>query len=1157
METLEVYTLGSGFTLERIFNVIKMIIGSGSFRSILSSAALCTIIALAIGFVYEQNFKAMMKWFFTSTIVSCLFLGSTANIKIVDKLPDEYGRLNASRVVTNVPWGLAILAHYSSAFGDLIGKGFESVFSAAFNVSAYQRTGLIFGTKIVEDLGKINAVDKNLAAGFLYYTKECLYPDISLGHKRKNGFTMQEFANHQDLLSLFRNNSSRARPVHFTKELKELSKGKSVQMYFDNYVSCKTVGNIIADAIEADAKDQFPNIANKFFDAFYPETTNNAFRQHAFQTAVEATYRQFTDSSRNAKDLLMQNIAINSFKNSVNIMDSYASEVSKGAIENTFYQMSELAGKIMPALRSAFEVIVYGLFPIILILLFTPKSKDIFINYAMSLFALSLWVPVFTLLFSITTYHYDTGLNNVGYTLASKSKIEAYNKQISMIMGYLLMFTPIIVGWLFRGNFFGLSGLASSMYHLMTNVTTSQAEQAVKGNVSMGEVGIGNVREDTYTANKFDDNFSLRTGESSIGAGTGSVMRSYANNTSSIDMAGAVSNLGGLSNINMSSQIGSKFDQNISEATNEADRTSSDFIENSSNAYSKLLGFTQHDRSTEGTNYLWQQSLAKEERESVDQARGAVEKFAKEHGISNESAVKLFMSAKGGVSTSKALDKIPFLNAASGDASAGADASKSAALRDAYTTLTSNDLYNKWQQGQATVDNKLTSKSITEGTIQDDDFMKSVKNDFNKAKIASYQHSQAIEKLNSIQEAKGTYASDSKTINQELNNQYANWGLKKHGDKFSEYLLDTNQNRKLIDQFLEEEGYNHISSPDKLKQLNQGQTQGFTTTDPKLAAAMGLGIFNKQNQGGPNTDNSIEVQNTGNDVGEKIKNIKSQYESNKQNLNMPDNFLQNNNEDKKTNQSSSTNEDYSSDNSNNNAGGSNASNDSGGNVTNNTPTSSQGSANDSSQVIVNTGQGKTTIQEMKKPDNPVGQQNYNEFNAEMIAMKNQKSLNENNEDKKVEDPKQTGRNGDENKKEKDVVPPKQKRGDHFGAKKFKESIELAATNQTVINQNVKGGGTIKVLANNKKSELGLGKAASQRNYEVNKKITEDEANRWAVSRWFRSTFNINPRHETYAESVKYIQDEIKREEEEQKKAQETGVATNAGNNDKKGSKNNG
>ena len=212
------------------------------------------------------------------------------------------------------------------------------------------------------------------------------------------------------------------------------------------------------------------------------------------------------------------------------------------------------------------------------------SSFILLIIYAMSLLALSLWVPVFSLLFSIATYKFDTGLNNAGFSLATKAKIEAYNKQISMIMGYLLMFTPIIVGWIFRGNFFGLSGLASSMYHLMTNVTTSQAEQAVKGNVSMGEVGIGNVREDTYTANKFDDNFSLRTGESSIGAGTGAVMRSYANNSSAIDMSGAVSNLGGLSNINMSSQIGSKFDQNISDATNQVDRTTSDFIDNTSNA---------------------------------------------------------------------------------------------------------------------------------------------------------------------------------------------------------------------------------------------------------------------------------------------------------------------------------------------------------------------------------------------------------------------------------------------------------------------------------------------------------------------------------------------------------------------------------------------
>ena len=77
------------------------------------------------------------------------------------------------------------------------------------------------------------------------------------------------------------------------------------------------------------------------------------------------------------------------------------------------------------------------------------------------------------------------------------------------------------------------------------------------------------------------------------------------------------------------------------------------------------------------------------------------------------------------------------------------------------------------------------------------------------------------------------------------------------------------------------------------------------------------------------------------------------------------------------------------------------------------------------------------------------------------------------------------------------------------------------------------------------------------NYEDNKKIAEDEANRWAVTRWIRSSLNINPKFKTYEESKKEALEKIEREEDEQRQVQEPGVATNAGNNDKKSSQNNG
>ena len=180
METFEIYTIGSGYYLEKIFNAIRLILDpSNNFTSVMKLSSLAAVVVMTIRAGLNSDFKTAAKWFFGVTILVGLFLTSKANVEIFDTLPDSYGRLSAPRRVDSVPWGLALIGSVTSNIGNNIAQKFDQSLAGVFNNPDYQKTGILFGSKIVEDTSKMHIDDPQLKQLMLKFYKKCIVPDLT------------------------------------------------------------------------------------------------------------------------------------------------------------------------------------------------------------------------------------------------------------------------------------------------------------------------------------------------------------------------------------------------------------------------------------------------------------------------------------------------------------------------------------------------------------------------------------------------------------------------------------------------------------------------------------------------------------------------------------------------------------------------------------------------------------------------------------------------------------------------------------------------------------------------------------------------------------------------------------------------------------------
>lgn len=827
MNEFDIYTLGSGYYLEKIFNAIRLILGDkGNFISILKLSCLGAIVVLALNAGINNDFKSSVKWFLGVTILVSLFLTTKATVHIHDKLPDNYGTLPAPRTVQEVPWGLAFLGSITSRAGNALAEKFDMAFAGVFVNSDYQRTGVLFGSKIVEDIGRLRIADTGLKHFMLSFYKKCIVPDVNMGYSRKNGYTVRDLVESDNILEFLKNHSSNARMIYFSGELKRISKSKGSGYLgalfgserstiesekVDDYISCNKAAHHIANMIDYEVEHRTPVLASNFLSYFFPDNKTTD-KDEMFRTVLESSYGIFIrKASRDAKDILMQNIMINSLSDTVDGFNkAYGKVTTEEMTKTAFYSVSQMAQKFIPILRAVLECLFYGVFPLVMVLMVTPIGLNILKNYSYGFIYLQLWQPMYAILFCIAAAwgkFYAIGVDILTY--ATHSKISLINEQISAIAGYMLVSVPIISIFITKGMVASIGNLANSILYIPQSTAVQNADQIVKGNYQIGTTSYDTHSFNTTTGNKYDDNYSWMSGMKSFALPSGAQEKVFADGRMGIDSSAAISNLAGLAKVDWNKAIGSRFDQNINEQISKADRLSSSMIESATSGYSKLLGFNE-DFSQNNTVYQnWQQNLSAEERTSYDFARNFINKFAETHGISQQNALKLAIAGnlQGGFGIGSGL-------AANLGINLGATGNTSATKSEDFNKLIEASKDSRFAESISTLEGSTMSKASQEGDTRIQNMINSIKSDLSHFKTANLERSKALDEVYSLQESKGAFEQNSSSISQDLSNKFSQWGIAIYGAaQFEEIIRNQpDKTNELLNHFIKNTINKNISN---------------------------------------------------------------------------------------------------------------------------------------------------------------------------------------------------------------------------------------------------------------------------------------------------------------------------------------------------------
>lgn len=783
MTEFDIYTLGSGFYLEKIFNAIRLIIdGGGSFTSILKFASIAAITILAIRAGVNNDLKTAIKWFLGVTVLVGVFLTGRATIHIHDRLPDSYGILQAPRTVQNVPWGLALLGSTTSQVGNFLAEKFDMAFAGVFVNSSYQETGMLFGSKIIEDISKLKIEDPNLKLFISKFYKRCVVPDLRMGHGRTNGYTIKDLAETDDILEFLKEHSSKARMLNEDQE----------------YISCHGAAHNIASSLDQEMNKRKPKLAKGFLSYFFPNSTGLETNQ-LFESVLMGSYGTFLrNSSKEAKDVLLQNVMINALSDKA---ASYSKAFGKVTSEETtaasYYSIAQMAQKFVPIYRAVLECILYGIFPLILVLMLTPIGLEVLKNYTFGFIYLQMWQPMYAILFCIAGAwgkYYASGIDSL--TLANHARISHINAEISAIAGYMLASIPILSVFITKGMVTSMGNLASSVFYVQQSSAVQNTESAIRGNYQVGTTQIDTHSFNSTTGNKFDDNYSWMSGMKSFSMPSGAINRQFADGHSTIDSSPAISNLAGLAKVDWSKAIGARFDQSISEQQNKAERYSASSVESAASGYSKLLGF-DHNHSQSSQDYQsWSSNLSADQRQSVDTAKTLVNRFAENHNISQQDALKVVVAASLGAGE-RVLGILGFDASVSG--------STGASKEEVFNHATELAQDSKFSSALSRVKNLAISQSYQQRSDIANSLLQSTKTDFHQAHSSSYQASQAMDKVSNLQQSKAKYEQNSSNVSQDLSNLFAQEGIKNYGAASFEEIIRSNpqQTNQLLNQFLD------------------------------------------------------------------------------------------------------------------------------------------------------------------------------------------------------------------------------------------------------------------------------------------------------------------------------------------------------------------
>jgi len=493
MSAWTIYTYGGGDYLYLTLNAVAALMGGADYMGLIKIFMVLGAFWVLAQLSLHQSMD--WHWIVMFMIMFNIFFVPKKNIVIVDHFNP-----GATRVVANVPFGLASIAWLANTMGDGLTRLADSAFSLPGDLK-YESTGMAFGSRLITSINNARFDDPLLNQNLVEYAKQCAYMNMLYGF-----YTVNDVYHSQNLkdLILSTTRNSDIRGMFYTNGSGHSRTGHPSGS--STYMACRQAAKHLRADITPIVDHTLLRYARMLFNQ---SGQTDAQKKARLMAAIPAGYGYMAAVSGTAQQLLTQATLSNYYENAYGDVaammgnqaaaTAYATAVAERQQRSAYRTMATIAEKMLPLIRNIIQMVAYASFFIVFLALMLPitVSGGALITYI----KIIVWVELWPILYAIINGGMLIGAK--GYTqiamwgksdisMASMHTMSAVNSDMSIIAGYLSMSVPLIT-WMFvtKGGF-AASQLAAGIFAPSAQAANQAGGEISRGNISSGNLSVGN-----------------------------------------------------------------------------------------------------------------------------------------------------------------------------------------------------------------------------------------------------------------------------------------------------------------------------------------------------------------------------------------------------------------------------------------------------------------------------------------------------------------------------------------------------------------------------------------------------------------------------------------------------------------------------------------
>ena len=519
--TIDIIVFGNGALFEQLFNGIAICMGGPLYLTLLKCSGVATLLILAFQYIQSRQFLVFPRYFLVCFFLFHLMFLPKVNVTIDDEIERQL------RVVSNVPLGIAMMAHVSTHIGAALTETMEEVFSLPDDLR-YNHAGYILASSLMRNSTQFQSLDPTFQSNLKSYMRQCVFYDLYLKKYSLNALIHAEDL--WDFLKSHRPSPARMfryRAASVPSGEKENDSGEEKQdnsrQQSSELITCKegivkfeTAWKKVISASETGYSNWAPSTGSK-------TTGTPKIETGTLVSSLGASYSYLLGVSQKADDIMKQVILANAFRDASAYggLPGSGSPVARYAFSRADAQkqlmsvtMGMLAYKYLPVAKNCLACLLFAGFIFVFPMSLLPGKEKHLKDYFLLLLWIECWAPVYSILnFMMTAYAKSqlAGLSDP-LSLSALGSVSATNSDIAALAGYMSLSVPMLSWYFVKFSEFTITQFAGQMGGLLQGAASGAVSEAISGNLSMGNTHFANHSAFNNSAFQVSRDASLQTG---------------------------------------------------------------------------------------------------------------------------------------------------------------------------------------------------------------------------------------------------------------------------------------------------------------------------------------------------------------------------------------------------------------------------------------------------------------------------------------------------------------------------------------------------------------------------------------------------------------------------------------------------------------------